>query len=155
MEVELRREPIDGPAGRELLGAFFDEIVGLYPGWSLSLGPTAEPHEVTPPHGCFLVAYDGGEPIGCVAVKKLDEDTGEIKRLYVAPHARRDGVARLLLGAIEDFARDFGCQLVRLDTGDKQPASLNLFRSTGYVEVPNYNDNPFASYWMEKRLSGY
>ena len=87
-----------------------------------------------------------------MAVKKLDEDTGEIKRLYVAPHARRDGVARRLLGAIEDVARDLGCQLVRLDTGDKQPASLNLFRSTGYVEIPDYNGNPYASYWMEKRL---
>ena len=155
MELELRREPIDGPAGRQLLDAFLDEIVLLYPGWSLSLGPTAEPHEVTAPHGCFLVAYDRGEPIGCVAVKKLDEDIGEIKRLYVAPRARRDGVARLLLGAIEDVAREVGCRLVRLDTGDKQPASLNLFRSTGYIGIPDYNDNPFASYWMEKRLSGY
>ena len=146
------REPIDGPAGRELMGAFFDEIVPLYPGWSPSEGPTAEPHEVTPPRGCFLVAYNSGRPIGCVAVKKLDVDIGEIKRLYVAPHARRAGVARSLLGAIEDVARELGCQLVRLDTGNKQPASLSLFRSTGYSEIPDYNDNPYASYWMEKGL---
>ena len=152
MDVDLRREPIDGPAGRELLGAFVDEIVRLYPGWSPRLGPTADPHEVTPPDGCFLVAYGNGQPVGCVAVKKLGEDTGEIKRLYVAPHARRDGIARLLLGAIEDVARELGCQLARLDTGDKQPASLNLFRSSGYVDIADYNDNPFASYWMEKRL---
>ena len=124
----------------------------MYPGWNLTLGPTAKPHEVTPPHGCFLVAYGSGQPIGCVAVKRLGEDAGEIKRLYVAPHAPRYGVARLLLGSIEDVARDLGCQLARLDTGDKQPASLNLCRSTGYVEIPDYNGNPFASYWLEKRL---
>lgn len=152
VDVDLRREPIDGPAGRALLAAFFDEIVPLYPGWSPGAGPTAEPHEVTPPRGCFLVAYDSDGPIGCVAVKKLDEHTGEIKRLYVAPNARRVGVARRLLGAIEDAAREFGCEVVRLDTGDKQPASLSLFRATGYVAIGDYNGNPYASYWMEKRL---
>jgi len=152
VEADLRREPIDGPAGAALLGAFFDEIVPLYPGWSPGVGPTAEPHEVVPPRGCFLVSYDGGAPIGCVAVKKLDEHTGEIKRLYVVPGARHAGVARRLLGAIEDVARELGCETVRLDTGDKQPASLSLFRATGYVEIEDYNGNPYASYWMEKRL---
>lgn len=152
VDVDLRREAIDGPAGCELLAAFFDEIVRLYPGWGPERGPTAAPHELTPPHGCFLVAYDRGAPIGCVAVKKLDEHTGEIKRLYAMPHARRAGVARRLLGAIEDVALALGCEAVRLDTGDKQPASLRLFRTTGYVEIHDYNGNPYASYWMEKRL---
>ena len=152
VDAELRREPIDGPAGRELLRAFSEEIARLYPGWSPAVGPTAEPHEVTPPRGCFLVAYDSDGPVGCVAVKRLDEGTGEIKRLYVAPNARRAGVARRLLTAVEDVARELGCALVRLDTGDKQPASLSLFRATGYVEIDDYNGNPYASYWMEKRL---
>ena len=152
VDVDLRREPIDGPAGREMLGAFVDEIAALYPGWGPGVGPSAEPHEVTPPHGCFLVAFDGVDPIGCVAMKKLDERSGEIKRLFVSPNARRAGVARRLLDAIEDVARELGCERVRLDTGDKQPASLSLFRSTGYVEIDDYNGNPYASYWMEKHL---
>jgi hypothetical protein len=65
---------------------------------------------------------------------------------------RRVRPSRRLLGAIEDIAREFGCELVRLDTGDKQPASLNLFRAIGYVEIDDYNGNPYASYWMERRL---
>lgn len=85
-------------------------------------------------------------------MKKLDKHTSEIKRLYVAPNARRTGVARRLLGAIEEVASEFGCNLVRLDTGNKQSASLNLFRASGYVEIDDHNANPYASYWMEKRL---
>ena len=150
--AQVRREPIDGPVGRGLLTAFGEEIAALYPGWSLATGPTAEPDEVTPPHGCFLVAYIGETPVGCVALKKLDERSGEIKRLYVAPEARRNGVARRLLDAIEAEARELGCDVVRLDTGDKQPASLTLFRDSGYVEIDDYNGNPYASYWMEKKL---
>ena len=143
---------MDGPAGSRLLDEFVDEIAELYPGWGPGVGPTAEPQEVTPPHGSFLVAYLDEAPVGCVAVKKLDHRTGEIKRLYVAPTARRGGVARRLLAAAEDAARQLGCDIARLDTGDKQPASLALFRASGYVEIDDYNTNPYASFWMQKEL---
>lgn len=151
-KVTVQREAIDGPAGQRLLSAFIEEIAALYPGWGPDVGPTAAPHEVTPPRGCFLVAYRQEEAIGCVALKKLDEHTGEVKRLFVAPQGRRAGVASKLLDAVEEAARELGCEIVRLDTGSRQPASLALFRDAGYVEIDDYNGNPYAAYWLEKPL---
>jgi len=72
--------------------------------------------------------------------------------MYVRPPARSRGVARALLRALEDQARAMGYTAVRLDTGPKQLHGLALYRSAGYVDVPPYNDNPFACFWGEKRL---
>jgi ribosomal protein S18 acetylase RimI-like enzyme len=62
-------------------------------------------------------------------------------------------VARALLEALEQTARDLGYESVRLDTGPKQQHALALYRSAGYADVPPYNDNPFACFWGEKFLS--
>jgi GNAT superfamily N-acetyltransferase len=77
----------------------------------------------------------------------------EIKRMYVRPPARAQGVAGQLLGALEDAARVLGYRQVRLDTGPKQEHALRLYRQAGYVDIEPYNDNPFASFWGEKVLS--
>lgn len=61
--------------------------------------------------------------------------------------------ARRLLGALEDAALELGWRTVRLDTGDRQPEALALFRSAGYREIPDYNANPYASYWFAKSLA--
>lgn len=146
----LRAEPMDGPTASGLLGAFADEIGERYPGWNPGIGPSADPEEFVHPRGRFLVAYGDGRPVGCGGVKRLDEDTGEVKRLYVVPDARGRGVARKLLGGLEEAARELGWRTVRLDTGDGQPDALALFRSAGYEEIPDYNANPYARYWFEK-----
>lgn len=152
MDVLVRPEPLDGPAGSDLLARFAEEIGSLYPGWNPEVGPTARPGEFVPPRGRFLVAYDHHHPVGCGGVKRLDDATGEIKRVYVAPDARGRGVARALLGALEAAATELGCRSVRLDTGDRQPEALALFRSAGYREITDYNGNPYASHWFEKLL---
>jgi hypothetical protein len=61
-------------------------------------------------------------------------------------------VAAALLAALEDAARTLDCTTVRLDTGPKQVHALRLYRQAGYAEIPCYNDNPYASFWGEKRL---
>jgi ribosomal protein S18 acetylase RimI-like enzyme len=65
---------------------------------------------------------------------------------------RGRGVARRLLGALENTARELGYGAVRLDTGHLQPEALSLFRSAGYERIPDYNANPYARYWFEKAL---
>jgi GNAT superfamily N-acetyltransferase len=151
---EFRREPLDGRAGRRLLDAFHKEVVTIYPFWSPAVGPTAEPQEFQPPSGAFLVVYGDGEPIGCGGFKRLDMQTAEIKRMYVAPEARSRGLGRRILERLEVGARTAGYSFVRLDTGDRQPEALRLYRSAGYREIPDYNGNPAASYWFEKPLPG-
>jgi GNAT superfamily N-acetyltransferase len=86
-------------------------------------------------------------------LKRLDDEAGEIKRMYVVPAARRRGVARQLLTALEDAARDLGYRIVRLDTGPLQAHAQAIYESTGYHAIGNFNANPVASYWGEKRLA--
>ena len=151
--IDFRAEPSDGDAGRELMDGFARDIAALYPGWHLGVGPSASPADLSRPHGTFLVGYLGSEPVACGAVKRLDAATAEIKRMYVVPEARGRGVARQLLVALEEAARSIGYSVVRLDTGDRQPHALALYRSAGYREIPDYNGNPAASYWLEKDLA--
>ena len=151
-EVEIRAERPEEEPGRTLLAAFEREIASRDPGWDATQKPTARPEEIGPPLGRFLVAYVDGEPAGCGALKRLDERAAEIKRVYVAPAARGGGIARRLLVALEDAAKELGYVRVRLDTGARQPDAVALFRSSGYEEIEAYNENVFAAHWFEKRL---
>ena len=153
MDAVLVTEPLDGAAGSLLVGAFIEEIASRYPGWNPDIGPSARPEEFVAPMGRFLIAYRGNRPVACGGIKCLDDTTGEVKRLYVVPDARGRGVGRHLLRALEDAAVDLGRRRVRLDTGDQQPDALALFRAAGYREIPDYNANPYASYWLEKPLA--
>ncbi|MQA95455.1 MAG: GNAT family N-acetyltransferase [Streptosporangiales bacterium] len=123
---------------------------GFDPGQSL---PVADA-EVTPPAGLLLVAMSHTEPVGCVALKRHDDAPFEIKRLWVAPSARGLGLARRLLTEVEDRARRAGATAVRLDTNAALTEAIALYRSSGYREVPAYNDEPYAHHWFEKHLEG-
>ncbi len=153
VEVEIRAAHLDGAVGRQLLAAFVRDISDRYPGWHPGIGPSAEPGDFEEDRGRFLVALTGDTPLGCGGIKWMDAETGEVKRLYVLPAARGQGVSRLLLGALEDAARDLGMSRVRLDTGNNQPEALALFRSAGFREIGDYNANPAASYWFEKTVA--
>ena len=72
--------------------------------------------------------------------------------MYVVPAARRRGVARALLRALEDAARERGYAFVRLDTGPLQRGAMALYASEGYTEIGNFNANPIATYWGEKAI---
>jgi GNAT superfamily N-acetyltransferase len=146
-------ESLDSPNGRQLLGEFEAEIASLYPGWSPTSGPSAKPSEFVAPEGLFLVAYDGDEAIACGGYKQLTISDAEVKRLYVVPTRRGQGIAGALMEALESRAREAGYARVRLDTGDGQPGALQLYRARGYDEIADYNANPFASHWFEKRLA--
>ncbi len=148
--VDVRSEPADGPVARGLVAAMEAEILDLY--GPAEMPTTAHPEELTPPDGAFVVLYEAGSPVAGGGVKRLDDEVGEIKRMYVVPAARSRGHARRLLAALEDAARELGYRRARLDTGPSQPHSLALYESAGYVAIPDYNGNVVATYWGEKRL---
>jgi GNAT superfamily N-acetyltransferase len=143
------------PPASELLAEMVGELQATYGGRIDAPGsPSATPEEMAPPHGTFLVGFEDGEPVCGGGVKRLDDGVAEIKRMYVAPHARSRGVARALLAALEDAARDLGYDRARLDTGARQPHARTLYEASGYRSIPDYNGNPYAAFWGEKRLRG-
>jgi GNAT superfamily N-acetyltransferase len=151
--LEIRAVPAGEPPAADLVEAMVAEGIEVY-GRRLDVqgAPTATAEQMSPPGGTFLVIYDDGRPVAGGGVKRLGDDVGEIKRMYVVPDARSRGLARVLLSALEDAARELGYTRVRLDTGPRQPHARALYESTGYRAVEAYNDNPFASYWGEKDL---
>ena len=140
--------------GAWLIGEMRVEMAQMYEGLDLDADdmPRAGAAELGPPHGTFLVGRRDGEPVCCGGVKRLDGHACEIKRMYVVPHARGAGVARALLGALEAAGRDLGYRVARLDTGHHQHGARHLYESAGYVEIPNFNANPVATYFAEKSL---
>ena len=88
----------------------------------------------------FLIAYDGEEPIGCVALRPFSAQIAEVKRMYVVPAARKTGVARALMGKLEEIARENGFQEIWLETGLGQPAAISLYENLGYERIASFGD---------------
>jgi GNAT superfamily N-acetyltransferase len=146
-----RCDPEEAPAG-ELLAAMRAELNDVYDTFSRLDNPPLDPAELRPPGGAYVVGYEGAAAVAGGGVRRLSDGVAEIKRMYVCPDARARGMATALLAALEETARSLGYDAVRLDTGPKQVHALRLYRRAGYVEVPAYNDNPFACFWGEKQL---
>lgn len=121
-------------------------------GFDPSVGATAHPHELRPPAGQFYVAYLGGEAIGCGGVKHHPDAPAEIKRMWIAPRVRGLGVGRRLLDTLEQCARDGGATVAHIETSAVLNEALAMYRSTGWVEVAPFNEEPFADHWLEKRF---
>lgn len=115
-------------------------------------GETALPHEVRPPAGEFFVAYLHDAAVGCGAVKHHADAPAEIKRMWLAPEARGLGLGRRLLDRLEECARAGGAGVAHIETSAVSTEALSLYRSSGWVEVPRFNDEPFADHWFEKTL---
>jgi len=154
MQVDFRPGRVDAGEGAELIAAFAAEIAEVYDGLDIGAPgmPTAGPDELGPPGGAFLVGYADGHPVCCGGVKRLPDGTCEIKRMYVVPSARRQGVARALLHQLEDTARELGFTVARMDTGPRQQHAQALYEAEGYAPIGNFNANPAASWWGEKAL---
>ncbi len=154
--VEFREAPVDHGDGAALLAAYARELAEMYDGADVNAPgmPAAGPAEFGAPHGRFLVGYDGDSAVCCGGLKRLPDGCAEIKRMYVVPAARRRGVARLLLHALEDAAAALGYAVVRMDTGAKHQHAIAFYEAEGYLPVPDYNGNPLAAWWAEKRIVG-
>jgi GNAT superfamily N-acetyltransferase len=113
-----------------------------------------DPKKFAPPFGTFLIAYLDDRPAGCGALRRLEEGVAEVKRMYVEPCARRNGIGRRILAEIEATAQRLGYRAVRLETGLRQQEAMKLYESAGYQRVASYGefkDNPL-SVCYEKRL---
>jgi GNAT superfamily N-acetyltransferase len=136
-----------------LLASYFAEIQAAFGYDDAHAAPTA-PEDFTPPHGCFLVVRDSdGEPAGCGAVRLIDADTAEVKRMWLHPSMRGRGAGWALLVALEAKARELGARRGVLDTNATLTSALALYRAAGWVEVAAYNENEEATHWFAKDLT--
>ncbi len=111
------------------------------------------PGEYSPPSGCLIVALEKDEPIGCVALRRIDLETCEMKRLYVRPSCRAKGVGRKLAARIIDEAREIGYTRMRLDTVPAMKEAISLYRSIGFKDMGQYRPNPIpGALFMELSL---
>ncbi len=143
-----------GPEAVQLLSEMRTEALRRY---SDVLDPSAPPPVNDPlvPRSAFLIARLGGQPVGCAALRPLDGETGEVRRMYVAPSVRRQGIGRRLLATLEQIASQFGYRTLRLETGARQPGAIALYESCGFHRIPPYGchvDDPLSICW-EKRIT--
>lgn len=144
----------DHPDAAHCLRSYAAELQDLFDGGfdpANSLLP--DPGELRTPRGLFVVARLHGEPVGCAGLKLSAGAPAEIKRLWVSPGARGLGLGRRLLSELEERTARHGSDLVRLDTNRALEAATRLYRTSGYTEVPAFNDEPYAHHWFEKRLN--
>jgi GNAT superfamily N-acetyltransferase len=154
--LSFRPCPLDEQPAASLVDAMRAEMASIYDGLNIdnSSMPKAGVDELGPPGGIFMVGYDEDvQPVCCGGIKQLPDGTCEIKRMYVVPFARGRGVARALLEALEEQARELGYSVARLDTGPRQPKAERIYRNAGYRAIHNFNDNPVANFFGEKSLS--
>lgn len=97
-----------------------------------------EPSQFAPPDGAFLVAVVDGTPVACAGLRRSDDVSGELKRMYVRADHRGRGYARLVMKAIEDRARDIGYTRLLLETGTAQPEAMALYESAGYERTTGF-----------------
>jgi transketolase len=137
--VNVRRADIESPIVQQLIAALNAELSERYhePGANHF---RLDPAEVVEGQGAFLVAYVGDRAVGCGAVRRNDDATAEIKRMYVEPLARGGGVARRVLEQLEAEARRLGASRVVLETGIRNPEALALYLRAGFVEIPLFGE---------------
>src|SRR5213593_3671901 len=101
------------------------------------------PGKYSPPTGRLLLAFSDEQLAGCIALRKLDSKTCEMKRLFLRPAFRGQGLGRGLVDAIINEAQSIGYERMRLDTlPGRMDTAIALYRAIGFQEIAPYYDNP-------------
>ena len=145
-------DPVSG-AATTALGEYYAELDRRFPG-----GFVPEPRDngadaLRAPGGAFVVATSDGAPVACGGVRRLDDSTGEIKRMWVAPDWRGAGLGARLLRRLEDEARRLGYARAVLGTNGVLTEALAMYGRVGYRTTGPYRlDNPYEQVFFEKPL---
>jgi GNAT superfamily N-acetyltransferase len=143
--VTVVAESIDTSGALAIVHAASDELQQRYGGDGDNKHLNVD--ELRPPLGLFLVARQGRDLVGGVGLRSIGEPAlhyAEVKRLWVRPDLRRDGIGLTLMDEIERSAKELGCVTLFLETGPAQPEALALYTSHGWTEISQYPDGVFS-----------
>jgi len=139
MPATIERRELISPLAQSLIATLNRELSAQYPEEGANHF-RLDPEEVAEGRGAFLVVFLDSEPVGCGAVRRIDTETAELKRMFIAIGARGRGLGKALLVELENEARRLGaCRLV-LETGPRQDAALAMYQSAGFREIPSYGE---------------
>lgn len=152
--LHIYRRALESPDAAALIAELNAELSATFPEPGATHFSLAGQH-VAPGDGAFLIAYRDGQPVGCGAMRRIDATTAELKRMYVKPSARGQGVGRALVDALEREARELGVTRVVLETGTRLTAAITLYERMGYERIPlfgEYLSSPATSLCYGKAL---
>lgn len=143
----------DTAEAQTCLAAYYRLLVDAIPDLSADKLPLPLPDAdaYRPPQGAFLLALSDGMPVGCVSLRPLADGEAEVKRLWVHPDARGQGLARRLMAALESRARTLGYHRLKLDSNSALTDAIALYRRMGWADCAPYTSFP-ADVWMTKPL---
>ncbi|BCG60162.1 GNAT family N-acetyltransferase [Paenibacillus sp. URB8-2] len=150
-KIELVQVAPEHPDLAQLISQLDSYLFELYPPEEVYLVDFEDPY-VNDIY--FIVAYLDSRPVGCGAIKKLDNDHVELKRFFVEAEFRGRGIARMIVQRLEEEAAHQGYQGIKLETGDQQTEAIGFYKKNGYGEIERfgeYADCP-SSLCFEKKI---
>lgn len=152
--TEIEPEDSTHADAKYCLQQYFAELAETFrQGFDLGRTISADPEELRPPRGVFLVARLDGQAIGCGALKVIAPGVAYIKRMWVQRSVRGVGLGQKLLSALEAQARRLQIHTLRLETNSDLPGAREFYLRNGFREVEPFNDEPYAEFWFEKRMN--
>ena len=153
--VNICRSTLGSLDGSRLIAALNAELTALFPEPGATHFSLNE-EQVKLGDGTFVVAYHANRAVGCGAVRRIDEATAELKRMYVDPSVRGQGIGRAIVEALEREARQLGVTRIVLETGTRLKPAIQLYESMGYRRIPlfgEYVSSPDTSLCLGKNLA--
>lgn len=138
-KIRMVREQLESATVQALIRDLNAELTKQYPEEGANHF-RLDPDEVAEGRGALLVAYLDDAPVGCGAVRRIEADAGELKRMYVVPSARGRGIGRLILNALESEARKLGVRRLVLETGSRQREAMALYSRAGFQHIPSFGE---------------
>jgi GNAT superfamily N-acetyltransferase len=137
--VVAQAEDVRSPDATQLIEELSAELAALY---NVADGTAGfAPADVEVPRAAFIIARIDGYPVGCGALRPLDQTTVEVKRMYTRPEYRRKGVGQAILAEMDRLAVEYGYTTMKLQTGPKQPEAAALYERVGYYSIPRFSGN--------------
>lgn len=154
LRIRIAHEPADFDTGRRLFQEYAQSLgIDLcFQNFEAELADLER--QYGPPAGCLLLVEQDRQALGCCGVRLWENDIAELKRMYLKPELRGQGLgATLLMRALEQ-AGALGYKRIRLDTLPSMQAAIHIYRRFGFTDIPAYRENPAEGVlYLEKNLS--